>query len=95
VLACVGAAVSSPAAWLDEFAFIESAGQLESVRRDAEERASAIVMANGARPGSGYLAEVATVAVPYSPAGTVRIRVRVVGAPDRALAGTGESGGPA
>ena len=56
------------------------------VRRDAEERATAIVMANGAAPGTACLAEVSTVAVPYSPSGTVRIRVRVAGAPDTALA---------
>ncbi len=82
LLACVGAAVSQPTSWLDEVAFIESAAELESVRRDAEERATAIVMANGAAPGTAYLAEVSTVAVPYSPSGTVRIRVRVAGAPD-------------
>jgi hypothetical protein len=83
VLACTGAAVSQPTSWLDEFAFIESTAELERVRRDAEERATAIVMANGAAPGTAYLAEVSTVAVPYSPSGTVRIRVRVAGAPDR------------
>jgi hypothetical protein len=83
LLACIGAAVSQPTSWLDEFAFIESAAELERVRRDAEERATAIVMANGAAPGTAYLAEVSTVAVPYSPSGTVRIRVRVAGAPDR------------
>jgi hypothetical protein len=81
-LACIGAAVSLPTSWLDEVAFIESAAELDEVRRDAEERANAIVMANGAAPGTTYLAEVSMVAVPYSPPGTVRIRVRVVGAPD-------------
>jgi len=85
LLACVGAAVSQPTSWLDEVAFIESAAELETVRRDAEERATAIVMANGAAPGTAYLAEVSTVAVPYSPSGTVRIRVRVAGAPDTEL----------
>jgi hypothetical protein len=82
LLACIGAAISQPTSWLDEVAFIESAAELETVRRDAEERATAIVMANGAAPGTAYLAEVSTVAVPYSPSGTVRIRVRVAGAPD-------------
>lgn len=82
LLACVGAAISQPTSWLDEVAFIESAAELESVRRDAEERATAFVMANGAAPGTAYFAEVSTVAVPYSPSGTVRIRVRVAGAPD-------------
>lgn len=86
LLACVGAAVSQPTSWLDEVAFIESAAELDRVRRDAEERATAIVMANGAAPGTARLAEVSTVAVPYSPSGTVRIRVRVAGAPDTALA---------
>lgn len=86
LLACVGAAVSQPTSWLDEMAFIESAAELERVCRDAEERATAIVMANGAAPGTTYIAELSTVAVPYSPSGTVRIRVRVAGAPDRELA---------
>jgi hypothetical protein len=81
-LACIGAAVSQPTAWLDEVAFIESAAQLDGVRRDAEERAAAIVMANGAVPGTTYLIESSIVAVPYSPSGTVRIRVRVAGSPD-------------
>jgi hypothetical protein len=81
-LACVGAAVSSPTAWLDEVAFIESAAELEGVRRDAEERAAAIVMANGAAPGTAYLIESSIVAVPYSPSGTVRVRVRVAGSAD-------------
>ncbi|MFF0267037.1 hydantoinase/oxoprolinase N-terminal domain-containing protein [Kribbella sp. NPDC004536] len=85
LLACVGAAISSPTAWLDEVAFIESADELRSVRRDAEERATAFVTANGAAPGTAFLAEVSTVAVPYSPAGTVRIRVRVAGTPDLGL----------
>jgi hypothetical protein len=82
LLACVGAAISQPTSWLDEVAFIESAAQLEEVRRDAEQRATAIVMANGAAPGTAHVAELSTVAVPYSPPGTVRIRVRVAGAPD-------------
>lgn len=86
LLACVGAAVSSPTSWLDEVAFIESADELRSVRRDAEERATAFVTANGAAPGTAFFAEVSTVAVPYSPAGTVRIRVRVAGRPDIGLA---------
>jgi hypothetical protein len=81
-LACVGAAVSRPAAWLDEVAYIESAHQLDTVRRDAVERATAIVMANGAAPGSAFLTDISTVAMPYSPSGTVRIRVRVTGDPD-------------
>ncbi|NUR98828.1 MAG: hypothetical protein HOV67_26675, partial [Kribbellaceae bacterium] len=85
LLACVGAAISSPTSWLDEVAFIESADELTSVRRDAEERATAFVTANGAAPGTAFLAEVSTVAVPYSPAGTVRIRVRVAGTPDIGL----------
>lgn len=93
LLTCVGAAVSRPASWLDEVAFIESAAELERVRRDAEERAIAMVMANGAAPGTAYLAEVSTVAVPYSPSGTVRIRVRVSGSPDAGLSPTGGTGG--
>jgi hypothetical protein len=44
-------------------------------------------MANGAAPGSTRVAEVSTVAVPYSPSGTIRIRVRVAGSPDTSLAG--------
>ncbi|MBU2666140.1 hypothetical protein KOI35_21815 [Actinoplanes bogorensis] len=86
VLACVGAAISQPASWLDEVAFIESADQLEHVRRDAEERATAMVMANGAAPGTTHVAEISTVALPYSPSGTVRVRVRVAGSPDTSLA---------
>ncbi|SDP37738.1 Hydantoinase/oxoprolinase N-terminal region [Nakamurella panacisegetis] len=81
-LACVGAAVGRPSSWLDEFAFIESADELDRVREEAQERANAIVVANGAAPGTACVAEVSTVAVPYSPPGTVRIRVRVTGAPD-------------
>lgn len=81
-LTCLGAAISSPTAWLDEFAFIESAVELDRVRAEARERARALVLANGAAPGSAYVAEVSTVAVPYSPPGTVRVRVRVAGAPD-------------
>lgn len=92
-LACVGAAVSRPAAWLDEVAFIKSAAELERVRRDAVDRATAIVMANDAAPGSASMAEVSTVALPYSPAGTVRIRVRVTGEPDRAPAAARSPGG--
>ncbi|WP_250030810.1 hydantoinase/oxoprolinase N-terminal domain-containing protein [Paractinoplanes maris] len=87
VLACVGAAISQPASWLDEVAFIESADELDRVRRDAEERATAMVMANGAAPGTTHVAEISTVAVPYSPSGTIRIRVRVAGSPDTSLAG--------
>ncbi|GAA0462799.1 hypothetical protein Ade02nite_29400 [Paractinoplanes deccanensis] len=87
LLACVGAAIARPASWLDEVAFIESADELERVRRDAEERATAMVMANGAAPGTTHIAEISTVAVPYSPSGTVRIRVRVAGAPDDTPAG--------
>lgn len=81
-LACVGAAVSRPTAWLDEIAFIESTAELEGVRRDAEVRATAIVTANGAAPGTADIVEVSTVAMPYSPSGTVRVRVRVAGSPD-------------
>lgn len=81
-LACVGAAVSRPTAWLDEIAFIESTAQLERIRRDAEARATAIVTANGAAPGTADIVEVSTVAMPYSPSGTVRVRVRIAGSPD-------------
>lgn len=81
-LACLGAAVSRPTSWLDEFAYIGSAAELEKVRRETQDRARAIVMANGAAPGSAFLVEVSSVAVPYSPPGTVRIRVRMAGEPD-------------
>jgi hypothetical protein len=91
-LACVGAAISKPMAWLDEVAFIGSAAELHRVRRDAEERATAIVMANGAAPGTAYLAEASAVVVPYSPSGMVRIRVRVAGAPDTEAASPLEFG---
>jgi hypothetical protein len=90
-LACIGAAVSKPMAWLDEVAFIESATELHQVRRDAEGRATALVMANGAAPDTACPAEVSAVAVPYSPSGMVRIRVRVAGAPDTEAAGPAES----
>lgn len=81
-LICVGAALSRPTAWLDEIAFIESTAELEGIRRDAEARATAIATANGAAPGTANIVEVSTVAMPYSPSGTVRVRVRVAGAPD-------------
>jgi hypothetical protein len=90
-LACIGAAVSKPMAWLDEVAFIESATELSRVRRDAEGRATAIVMANGAAPGAPCLVEASTVAVPYSSSGMVRIRLRVAGAPDTEAASPAES----
>jgi hypothetical protein len=83
-LACIGAAVSRPTAWLDEIAFIESTTQLDGVRRDVEARATAIATANGAAPGTVDIVEVSMVAVPYSPSGTVRIRIRVAGATDGA-----------
>ncbi|GHF52017.1 hypothetical protein GCM10017566_26620 [Amycolatopsis bartoniae] len=81
-LTCVGAALSRPTAWLDEIAFIESTAELDRVRRDAQARATAIATANGATPGSADVVEMSTVAVPYSPSGTVRVRVRVAGVPD-------------
>jgi hydantoinase/oxoprolinase-like protein len=81
-LACVGATVSRPTAWLDEIAFIESTAQLDGIRRDAKARATAIFTANGAIPGTADIVETSTVAVPYSPSGTVRVRVRVAGASD-------------
>jgi hypothetical protein len=77
---CVGAAMSQPTGWVDEIAYIESATRLAGARREAEERAAAMVTANGAAPGTSYLIESSIVAVPYSPSGTVRIRVRVAGA---------------
>jgi hypothetical protein len=79
---CVGAATSQPTGWLDEIAFIGSAVHLAGARREAEERTAAMVTANGAAPGTSYLIESSIVAVPYSPSGTVRIRVRVAGASD-------------
>lgn len=97
-LACVGAAVSRPMAWLDEMAFIESAAGLERVRRDAEQRATALVMTAGAAHGTARLAEVSTVAIPYSHPGVVRVRVRVAGTPGtagtRSTAGTPGTGTP-
>ena len=77
---CVGAATSQPTGWVDEIAYIESAARLAGARREAEERAAAMVTANGGAPGTSYLIESSIVAVPYSPSGTVRIRVRVAGA---------------
>lgn len=84
---CVGAATSQPTGWLDEITYIESAVHLAGARREAEERAAAMVMANGAAPGTSYLIESSIVAVPYSPAGTVRIRVRVAGFSEAASPG--------
>lgn len=92
-LACLGAAVARPTAWLDEVASISSPAELDRVRLDAEERATAIVMANGAEPGTAHLTELSVVAVPYSPFGTVRVRVRVVGAGDLAPAPALAAGG--
>lgn len=82
-LAATGAAVSRPTAWLDEITVIDSTAELDAVRRDARERATAIAIANGAAPGSADVVEMSTVAVPYSPAGTIRVRVRVAGSIDR------------
>src|SRR3569833_26642 len=81
-LTCIDATISRPTAWLDEIAFIESTAQLEGIRLDAQARATAIFTANGAIPGTADIVETSTVAVPYSPSGTVRVRVRVAGAPD-------------
>ncbi|HVV23933.1 MAG TPA: hypothetical protein VHF06_31155, partial [Pseudonocardiaceae bacterium] len=81
-LACVGAAVTRPTAWLDEIAFIESTAELEGIRRDLAARATAIATANGAAPGTADIVEMSTVAMPYSPSGTVRMRVRVAGSAD-------------
>jgi hypothetical protein len=81
-LTCIGAAVSRPTAWLDEIAVIESTDELQGIRRDAQARATAIVTANGADPGTVDIVEMSTVAMPYSPSGTVRVRVRAAGAPD-------------
>jgi hypothetical protein len=92
---CVGVATSQPTGWLDEIAFIESAVHLAGARREAEERAAAMVTANGAAPGTSYLIESSIVAVPYSPSGTVRIRVRVAGASDAAVPGVPVPGVPA
>lgn len=80
-LACVGAAVSRPTAWLDEIAFVSSTAQLEQVRQDTQARATAIATTNGAAPGSAVTVESSAVAIAYGPSGTVRIRVRVVGEP--------------
>lgn len=85
-LACVGAAVSRPTAWLDEIAFIESTAELEGIRRDAQARATAIATANGAAPGTADIVEMTTVAIPYSPSGTVRVWVRAAGRPDTPVA---------
>lgn len=90
---CVGAATSQPTGWVDEIAYIESAARLAGARREAEERAAAMVTANGAAPGTSYLIESSIVAVPYSPSGTVRIRVRVAGASETPVpAGAGQPG---
>ncbi len=78
-LACTGVAVTRPMSWLDEIVLIESADQLEEIRRDAVARATALVMANGAEPGEPPVVEVSTVALPYSRSGMVRLRVRVAG----------------
>lgn len=83
VLGCVGATASLPTAWLDEVAFLESTAELERIRRDALARATVRATANGAAPGSTEVIELAAVAVPYSPSGMVRIRVRVAGEPER------------
>ncbi len=92
---CVGAATSQPTGWVDEIAYIESAEHLAGARREAEERAAAMVTANGAAPGTSYLIESSIVAVPYSPSGTVRIRVRVAGASEVPAAAVPEPAGSA
>ncbi|TNM60203.1 hypothetical protein FHN55_18895 [Streptomyces sp. NP160] len=78
-LACVGAALARPLSWLDEITAIGSADDLAAVQRAAVQRATALATANGAEPGSADVVEVSSVAVPYSRAGTVRVRVRVGG----------------
>ena len=79
---CVGAATSRPTSWLDEVALIESTQELERIRSEGEQRAVAMATANGALPGTARVVDLSVVAVPYSPSGTVRMRVRVAGEPD-------------
>ncbi|MFI2027813.1 hydantoinase/oxoprolinase N-terminal domain-containing protein [Streptomyces buecherae] len=99
-LALIGTALCPPMAWVDEVVQVKDARELAAVRRDAEQRTIAMVTAQGAAPGSARLVETTVVALPFSPAGTMRVHLRAVGeaepwaaeeaaAPDAAPDGTG------
>ncbi|QNJ39021.1 hydantoinase/oxoprolinase N-terminal domain-containing protein [Streptomyces buecherae] len=78
-LALIGTALCPPMAWVDEVVQVKDARELAAVRRDAEERTIAMVTAQGAAPGSARLVETTVVALPFSPAGTMRVHLRAVG----------------
>ncbi len=99
-LALIGTALCPPMAWVDEVVQVKDARELAAVRRDAEQRTIAMVTAQGAAPGSARLVETTVVALPFSPAGTMRVHLRAVGdaepgtadeaaAPDAAPDGSG------
>ncbi len=91
-LALIGTALCPPMAWVDEVVQVKDARELAAVRRDAEQRTIAMVTAQGAAPGSARLVETTVVALPFSPAGTIRVHLRAVGeaaAPDAAPDGSG------
>ncbi|QKW53450.1 hydantoinase/oxoprolinase N-terminal domain-containing protein [Streptomyces buecherae] len=78
-LALIGTALCPPMAWVDEVVQVKDARELAAVRRDAEQRTIAMVTAQGAAPGSARLVETTVVALPFSPAGTMRVHLRAVG----------------
>ncbi|WEV24295.1 hypothetical protein OYE22_03080 [Streptomyces sp. 71268] len=78
-LALIGTALCPPMAWVDEVVQVKDARELAAVRRDAEQRTIAMVTAQGAAPGSARLVETTVVALPFSPAGTIRVHLRAVG----------------
>lgn len=78
-LAGLGTAVSAPSAWVDEVAYITTSEQLTDLREDVRTRVITLATANGATPGSALVVEMSAIAMPFTPAGTVRITARATG----------------
>lgn len=81
LLAGLGSAVSAPSAWVDEVAYITTTEQLTTLREDVRTRVITLATANGAAPGSARVVEMSAIAMPFTPAGTVRITARATGSP--------------
>ncbi|MBB5935499.1 hydantoinase/oxoprolinase N-terminal domain-containing protein [Streptomyces zagrosensis] len=90
-LSLIGIALCPPMAWVDEVVQVKDARELTAVQRDAEERTIAMVIAQGAAPGSARLVETTLVAMPFSPAGTIRVHLRAIGRSEPEAAGQSES----
>lgn len=78
----LGSAVSRPTAWLDEVAQILTVAELIALQENARARLIALATTSGAAPGTATVIDMSTIAVPYSPAGTVRITARATGSPE-------------